>query len=84
MVSRLQFGNLTIEFQPQSKQEAQVEQSVPMEIIVERPSEEESLEVKGRRQKQEYEDLLEEARLANPGLYEDLIQLEGDDAGDRT
>lgn len=80
-VSKLSFGNLSIEFHTQSKQEEQIVQ-VPMQAAVEYPQE--SLEQRAVKQKAEFEDLLEEARLANPGLYEDLIQLEETaDAGDK-
>ena len=80
-VSKLSFGNLSIEFTQSLKPEEQVV-PVPMEMVVERP--EPVVEDREEKRKRELEDLLEEARLANPSLYEDLLQLEDINAGDKT
>lgn len=80
-VSKFSFAGLTVEFDVSKGNNQEIIQHVPTEVLLEKP--EESLKERANRQKQQFEDLLEESRLADPGLYEELVQIgELADAGD--
>jgi hypothetical protein len=73
-VSTFVLGNLRIEFNQYS------EPPKPMELVVQRQEELLPVREKARLQKEKFEDLLEEARLADPALYEQLLENEDLDA----
>lgn len=77
-VSRLRFGTLHVEFDQTLKQETQTQTSGFVQVEPEI-----SLEQRARDKKNEFEDMLEEARLANPSLYEELIAKEEIDGADQ-
>lgn len=73
-VSRFSLESLKIEFSPEPEI---IEKEVIRNLSIEKP--EIPLQDKILEQKDRYDQLLEEARLANPSLYEDLIGHEEDE-----
>lgn len=81
-VSRFSFNGLSIDFKFQEQEPNNHEVVPPPSVLVERP--EEPLEERAKKQKDAFHELVEEARLADPTLYEELIQLEGTDGENET
>lgn len=77
-VSKLQFRDLELEFTQSSKQEEQIVQVPAQDVAVRQP---ESLIEKKNRLEREREDLISDAMIADPGLYERLIEEDEINAG---
>lgn len=79
-VSSFVFGNLRVEFRPESN----IIESVATELPHNLNEEPQPIEKRIQKQREDYENLLSEARLLDPSLYESLVENELIDGGDKT